>query len=79
MNYTKELNLVTFGFWGGAKENKFTRNEFEQLNYILDDLYNAKAPTETDINDLFWFEEETICNLLGINFNEYENRKQKKI
>ena len=74
MNYTKELNLVTFEFWGGAKENKFTCNELEQLNYILDDLYHAKAPTETDINDLFWLEEEMICNWLGINFNEYENR-----
>ena len=57
MTYTKELNLVDFKFWSGAKQHEFTYNELKQLEYILDDLYHEKPPTETDINDLFWFEE----------------------
>jgi len=40
----------------------------------LEDLYHEKPPTETDINDLFWFESELLCEWLGIDFNEYENR-----
>ena len=75
MNYTKELNLTEFKFWSGAKQHEFTYNELKQLEYILEDLYYEKQPTETDINNLFWFEEELLCELLGIDFNEYENRQ----
>ena len=74
MTYTKELNLTEFKFWSGAKQHEFTYNELKELEYILDDLYCEKAPTETDINDLFWFEQELLCEWLNIDFNEYENR-----
>jgi hypothetical protein len=74
MNYTKELNLTEFKFWSGAKQNKFTYNELKELDYILNDLYHEDNFTETDINDLFWFEEQTLCEWLGIDFNQYENR-----
>jgi hypothetical protein len=31
--------------------------------------------TETEINDMFWFEEEFLCECLGIDFEEdYLNR-----
>ena len=74
MTYTKELKLTEFKFWAGAKQHEFTYNELKQLEYILEDLYHEKPPAETDINDLFWFEEETLCEWLGIDFNQYENR-----
>lgn len=74
MTYTKELNLVNFKFWSGAKQHEFTYNELKQLEYILEDLYHEKPPTETEINDLFWFETEILCEWLGLDFNEYENR-----
>jgi len=74
MEYTKQLNLTEFKFWSGAKQHEFTYNELKQLEYIIEDLFHEKPPTETDINDLFWFEEEFLCNSIGINFNEYLNR-----
>tara|TARA_R100000951_G_scaffold70251_1_gene59153 strand:- start:246 stop:470 length:225 start_codon:yes stop_codon:yes gene_type:complete len=74
MTYTKELNLIEFKFWSGAKQHKFTYAELQQLNNNLTELFNEKTPTETDINDLFWFEEELLCELVGTDFNEYENR-----
>lgn len=74
MKITKELNLTDFNFWGGAKNHDFTYNELKEIEYILEDLYFDNLPTETDINDLFWFEEESICEWLGINYNEYLNR-----
>ncbi len=74
MNYRKELDLTEFKFWSGAKQNKFAYNELKKLDYILDDFFHDKAPTETDINDLFWFEEKLLCEWLGIDFNQYENR-----
>ena len=74
MNYTKELNLTNFEFWSGAKQHEFTYNELKELEYILEDLYHEKPPTETDINDLFWFEEETLCEWLNLDYNQYLNR-----
>lgn len=74
MEYTKQLNLTGFDFWSGAKQHEFTHSELKELEYIIEDLFHKKPPTETDINDLFWFEEEFLCDCLGLNFNKYKNR-----
>ena len=74
MIYTTDKHLLSFEFWSGAKQHKFTYAELQQLNNNLTELFNEKTPTETDINDLFWFEEEMLCGLIGVDFNEYENR-----
>lgn len=74
MRITKELNLTDFNFWGGAKNHDFTYNELKEIEYILEDLYFDNLPTETDINDLFWFEEETICEWLNLDYDKYLKR-----
>jgi len=74
MEYKKQLNLTEFDFWNSAKEHKFTYNELKQLEYIMQDLFCDKIPSDTDINDLFWFEDEYLCECIGLNFNKYENR-----
>ena len=74
MKYTTELNLTNFNFWSGAKDHEFTYTELKQLEYILEDIYHEEPPTETQINDLFWFEEQFLCELIGLDFEEYENR-----
>lgn len=74
MKYTKELNLVNFEFWSGAKQHKFTYNELKELEYVLEDLYHEEPPTKTQINDLFWFEEGILCEWLNIDYNKYLNR-----
>jgi len=74
MQYTTELNLTTFEFWSGAKQHSFTYEELNLIECVLEDLYHDKSPTETEINDLFWFNEELICEWIILDFNEYENR-----
>tara|TARA_B110000977_G_C10974018_1_gene453446 strand:- start:171 stop:395 length:225 start_codon:yes stop_codon:yes gene_type:complete len=74
MQYTTELNLTNFNFWSGAKQHEFTYSELKEIEYSLEDLYHEKQPSETDINDLFWFEEEFLCECIGVDFEEYENR-----
>ena len=74
MNYTKELDLTNFSFWSGGKQHEFTYNELKEIEFSLEDLYHDKRPTETEINDLFWFEEEFLCECIGLDFQEYENR-----
>lgn len=74
MKITTELNLTSFDFWSGAKDHKFTYSELKDLEYQLEDLYPDGA-SDTQINDIFWFEEEMLCEWLGIDFSDdYLNR-----
>jgi len=73
MQITKELNLSNFEFWSGAKDHSFTYSELTELQNSLEDLY-PEGTTETNINDLFWFEEEFLCECIGLDFEDYENR-----
>ena len=74
MKVLKELNLASFDFWSCAKDHKFTFSELEELENQFEDIFCEEIPTETDINDMFWFEEELLCEWIGINFNEYLKR-----
>ena len=73
MKITSELNLTSFDFWSGAKDHSFTYNELKELEYILEELY-PEGTSETTINDLFWFEEEYLCECIGLDFEEYSER-----
>ena len=74
MQYTSDLQLADFNFWSGAKQHKFTYAELGELDDCMSDLYQTRIPTETDINDLFWFELEFLCECIGLDFEQYENR-----
>ena len=74
MTITTELNLINFSFWSGAKQHEFTYTELKEIEFCLEDLYHEKQPSETDINDLFWFEEEFLCECIGLDFEEYLER-----
>lgn len=67
------LSLQNFEFWSGAKDHEFTNDELEQIEYILEDIYHD-GMTDTQINDLFWFEEEMLCEWIGIDYEEYLER-----
>ena len=69
MRVSRELTLTSFGFWSGAKDHSFTHSELDSLESSLEDFY-PNGTTETTINDLFWFEEEFLCDCLGIDFED---------
>jgi len=69
MKITNELNLTNFEFWSGAKDNYFTYSELIELESALEEFY-PEGTTETKINDLFWFEEEFLCECIGIDYKE---------
>jgi hypothetical protein len=73
MKITRELDLLNFEFWSGAKDHSFTYSELTELENSLEDLY-PDGTTETTINDLFWFEDEFLCECIGLDFEEYEQR-----
>lgn len=76
MEYVVNKNLFDFEFWSGAIHNaeKLTRDEMEQVENILPDIF-LETPTETQINDLFWFDFETVCEMIGLDPDEVENRE----
>ena len=75
MKLYKEESLRNFEFWSGAKDfaEKLTDNELDQIEAILTDTY-PDGMDETELNDLFRFEPETICDWLGLDYDEVMER-----
>lgn len=71
MTYTVEKPLSQFKFWSGAKgrTDHLTIEQLDRLDYLLPEVL-GENPTDTAINDLFWFEEDFIAQLLG--FDSWE-------
>ena len=68
MTITYELDLNSFEAWSGAKdtlERIQREGKCEALENILEELY-PDGMTETELNDLLWFEPETVYEWLGI-------------
>ena len=68
MKITSETSLKNFKAWSGAKDtlNKLIElDKCDELEFILDDLY-PNGLTETQLNDILWFEDEWIYETLGI-------------
>lgn len=68
MTITYELDLNRFEAWSGAKdtlERIQREGKCTELENILEELY-PDGMTETELNDLLWFEPETVYEWLGI-------------
>ena len=72
MTITYELDLNSFQAWSGAKDTLdkiIDEGKCEELEGILEDMY-PDGMTETELNDLLWFESESIYEWLGIRSEE---------
>ena len=72
MTITYELDLNSFQAWSGAKdtlERIQREGKCAELENILEELY-PDGMTETELNDLLWFEPETVYEWLGIRSEE---------
>lgn len=67
MKIFKEESLRYFDFWSGAKENanELSGEQLDKLENILEDAY-PDGIDATDLNDMMWFEFDTIKEWLGI-------------
>lgn len=73
MKYYVEESLRNFQFWSGAKANaeELTDVQLDRLGYILEEIY-PDGISDTEINDLMWFEFDLIKEWLGIEDDEEE-------
>ena len=72
MTISYELDLERFQAWSGAKDTLdkiIDEGKCEELEGILEDMY-PDGMTETELNDLLWFESESIYEWLGIRSEE---------
>ena len=81
MKIITEQSLADFRFWSGAETTAQRIWEeqgsegFDQLEAILEDIY-PDGIDETELNDLLWFDAETVYEWLGIS-DEDENENEE--
>lgn len=75
MQIVDEIILHNFKPWSGAISvfNRLTTEEIDTLEEILID--SGQILSSTEINDIFWFEDEWICEVLGIDHEEFWERE----
>lgn len=75
MKIYREESLSNFEWWSGAKNtaNRIWEEKgeegFDQLEAILEDVY-PEGIDETKLNDLLWFDAETVYEWLEIEQEE---------
>ena len=80
MKIYKEESLSNFEWWSGAKDTARRIDEelgergWDELEAILEDAY-PDGMDETELNDLLWFEPETVYEWLGIRDEEEDENE----
>lgn len=66
MKVYREVNGRGFEFWSGAKSTVeyLTGEEIDTIFDYLEEC-NPDGMNETEVNDFFWFEDDTIAEWLG--------------
>ena len=71
MTIKTEQSLRNFEFWAGARTNAglLTDEELDRIEAELEQFY-PDGMDETELNELFWFDFEWICEILGFSYND---------
>lgn len=76
MKIYEDINLENFDFWGGAVDTArvLTHEQMNIIQAILEEEdYEGKGFSANYINDVFWFDEDWIAEILGYSsFEELE-------
>lgn len=67
MRYTVEDSLRNFQFWSGGKDraDKCSSSELDEIESFLEEIEPEDGWTDTAINDMFWFDFDTLAQHLG--------------
>lgn len=74
----KEMSIYDFEPWGGAV-NTYRRlernNKLNDLEWSLSEIFGRDDIEETELNDLLWFEPDTVYEMVGLETeSEIEDR-----
>lgn len=74
MRIYKDFEADTFEAWSGAVDTLdkiLDEGKGEELEELLDEIFPDGAE-ETEVNDLLWFDDEYVFEMLGIKTDEDE-------
>lgn len=83
MKIYKEESLSNFEWWSGAKltaqriDEELGERGWDELEAILEDAY-PDGMDETELNDLLWFEPETVFEWLGIRDKDEDEEDEEE-
>ena len=78
MKVVNEISIADFNAWSGAIKTKETIVEnckVDDFDNMIEDLY-PDGLTDTQLNDLLWFDSEWIFETLGICEEEEEEEEE---
>ena len=75
--YKEVYDADDLEFWSGAKDTVkyLTDDEIRTVIEYLEDIY-PDGMSETEINDFFWFEDDTIAEWLG--YSDFETLMERE-
>lgn len=80
MKISYDLDLERFEAWSGAVNTLNTiidEGKCDALEWLLEDLY-PDGMTDTQLNDLLWFEPDWVFEMLGIETDEAREERERK-
>ena len=75
--FNENTTLVNFDAWSGAvdtKERIIQEGKADEFDNLIDELY-PDGLSETQLNDILWFEEDWIFEMLGISDEEEDENE----
>lgn len=78
MKVISEISLKDFEFWSGGADraNNCSAEELDTLEQFFEETEPEEGWTDTNINDMFWFEFDTLAQYLGYKDEEDFYRKR---
>ena len=76
--FNENTTLINFDAWSGAvdtKERIMQEGKADEFDNLIEELY-PDGLSETQLNDILWFEEDWIFEMLGISDEEEEDEEE---
>jgi hypothetical protein len=73
--FNENTSIKTFDAWSGAKDTQQTiidNNKEDEFDSLIEELY-PEGLSETQLNDILWFDSEWVFENLGISEEEENN------
>lgn len=78
MRIYSEISIRDFEFWSGAKdtaERIESYDAWDEVENAIEEIY-PDGMSDTELNDLFWFDSDTVFEWAGIPTEEQEKAKE---
>jgi len=73
MRITKEISILDHNAWSGAVDTQETiiaNGKARDFDFLMEDMF-PDGMTETELNDILWFETDWLYETLGIDEDDY--------